>query len=669
MNRHLSRLTLAAVAVVVNVTAVLGGGASERYLFNRPPLAPVPYTLLPIGAIKPSAWLEEQLHLMRDGMTGRLDELYAKVVGPRNGWLGGDGDGWERGPYWIDGLLPLAYILDDEKLLAKVRPWIEWSLSNQAEDGYFGPKPFDKEPTPEPGIQKTPREDWWPKMVMLKVLQQYYMATGDTRVIELMTRYFRYQLKELPARPLGHYTFWGQRRGGDNLLVVYWLYNITGEKFLLELAELLKEQTYPYTDAFLAGEILSSHRSFHCVNLAQGIKQPVIYWQQRPEPRHLDAVRKAFADIRKFHGQPQGMYGADEPLHGDDPTKGSEFCSTTEMMYSLENMLAITGDVFFADRLEILACNALPTQANYDFTARQYYQQPNQVLITRGYHGFYTDDPYRLVFGVTTGYPCCTTNMHQGWPKFVQNLWYATADKGLAALVYAPCTVTARVADGVDVTIAETTDYPFDEIVRFKLTCDRPVEFPLHLRVPQWLRRATIRINDETPRSEQGGRIVVINRQWTSGDTVALTLPMDIHIERYHENSAAVERGPLVYALKIDEDWRFIESDEHPPGYYEVHPISPWNYGLARAAVMAPADGFALVRTGKMTRRPWTPASAPLALKVKGVRIPAWTVYNNMAGPLPPSDVENHAGLPPEEITLIPYGCTTLRISEFPVVR
>ncbi|HEY6082149.1 MAG TPA: hypothetical protein VIU45_01750, partial [Chitinophagaceae bacterium] len=85
-----------------------------NYVQNKAPLLPKPYLELPIGAIQPRGWLKTQLVKMRNGMTGHLDSLYSQVVGKRNGWLGGDGDVWERGPYWLDGLVPLAYILNDE---------------------------------------------------------------------------------------------------------------------------------------------------------------------------------------------------------------------------------------------------------------------------------------------------------------------------------------------------------------------------------------------------------------------------------------------------------------------------------------------------------------------------------------------------------------------------
>ena len=345
-----------------------------NYMQNRPPLVPKPYMELPLGSIKPDGWLLEQLITMKDGLTGHLDEFYEPVVGPRNGWLGGDGDGWERGPYWLDGLVPLAYILDDRDLKDKAMKWIEWSIGNQSEDGYFGPVEFVMEPEPESGLQKTRRQDWWPKMVMLKVLQQYYSATGDKRVIKLMTDYFRYQLKHLPETPLDYWSFWANRRGGDNLMIVYWLYNITGDEFLLDLGKLIHKQTFPWTEIFLnencyeGGELTHLYpynvtdkypfdselvsrlcvkqlQSFHCVNLAQGIKEPVIFYQQDPDPVYIRAVKKAFSDIKEFHGQPQGMFGGDEPMHGKNPTQGVELCSVVELMFSLENILTITGDI------------------------------------------------------------------------------------------------------------------------------------------------------------------------------------------------------------------------------------------------------------------------------------------------------------------------------------
>ncbi len=645
-----------------------------KYLQNRAPLRPNPYINLPLGHIKPKGWLHTQLVTMKTGLTGQLDELYPIVLGSRNGWLGGDGDVWERGPYWLDGLAPLAYILDDAALKNKLQPWIEWSLNNQQPDGYFGPIPPEKEPADEPLIQRGLARDWWPKMVMLKVLQQYYMATGDKRVTDLMTKYFRYQLKTLPQTPLGHYSWWGAQRGADNLLVVYWLYNITGDAFLLDLANLIHQQTYNWTNNFLySGDLYTTYK-FHGVNLAQGIKSPVIHYQQHSDEKYLQAVDKAFHDIRLYHGQVQGMYGADEFMHGNDPVQGSEFCTATELMYSLENMITITGNVKMMDHLERIAYNALPTQATDDFMARQYYQQANQVNVSRTSRNFNTPhEGTDNCFGLLTGYPCCTTNMHQGWPKFVQNLWLATEDNGIAALIYGASEVNTKLPDGTPVNFVEETDYPFGDQVKFTYKSANNVMFPFHLRIPSWCEKGEIRINGELLYQAKGGEIVkIIGRKWKKNDVVELKLPMKVKTDRWFNGSTGIERGPLVYALRIEEDWKKVKNEKDHAvygDYLEVYPKTPWNYGLWEGIMNDVSKNFEVVQVKKPGNEPWNLKNAPIMIKTKGKKMEDWKINSGNTGALYYSTYQETANEPVEDIILIPYGCTTLRISQFSVVK
>lgn len=643
-----------------------------HYLTNRAPLYRKPYVMLPLGAISPEGWLKNMLIAQKNGATGQLDKLYPLVMNQRNGWLGGDGDQWERGPYWIDGLLPLAYILKDTALIAKVKPWVEWSIRSQQADGYFGPS--KDYPNNEPGIQRDNSRDWWPKMVMLKVLKQYYEATGDQRVISMLTKYFRYQLKELPQFPLDHWTFWARYRAGDNLMVVYWLYNITGDHFLLDLAELIHKQTFDYTNAFLHTDLLSTQGSIHGVNLAQGIKEPMIYYQQHPDKMYTEATAKGFDDLQRFNGMAHGLYGGDEALHGNNPTQGAELCSAVEMMFSLESILEVSGEVRYADQLEKIAYNALPSQITADFMHRQYFQQANQVMATRHIRNFDVNHSGTdLCYGLLSGYPCCTSNMHQGWPKFTQNLWYATADSGVAALVYAPSSVKIYAGGQTPVTIQEITNYPFDEKISFRISCPSKTSFPFHLRIPAWCKKGSISINGRHWQDATGNQVVKIERSWQTGDVVELLLPMYVFRQNWFENTMSVERGPLTYALKIGEEMRDVKNDKDPVDYgqqyFEVRPTTPWNYALISTPDDKMNERYTVVKNGQLPAWPWNPDQSAVYIKTKAKRIPSWQLYNEMTGPVPYSIIYGMETGDEEDIILVPYGCTHLRISQFPVVN
>lgn len=637
------------------------------------------YEELQLGAIKPDGWLLEMLVRQKDGITACLDEVYPQVVGARNGWLGGDGDQWERGPYWIDGLLPMAYILDDQSLKEKAQQWVDWALASQREDGQFGPL---KDYPNEPGLQRGKAEDWWPRMVVLKILMQYHNATGDPRVLDFMDRYFRYQLSTLPEKPLGHWTRWAEFRACDNMIAALWLYQKTGKKYLLQLCDLLHEQGWDFTKMFLETSQVGELSTIHCVNLAQGLKEPLVYWQMRPKQKYADAVDKCLADLRIHGGYPNGMFGGDEALHGNNPVQGVELCSVVEMMYSLEEMVKISGKVSFADHLERIAFNALPAQVTDDFKEHQYFQQANQVSITRGPHNF--DIVYggtASLMGVLCGYPCCLCNLHQGWPKFIQNLWYRSEDEGFAAMTYAPCHFTAEVK-GVKVSIEEKTFYPMDGKIEVivSIPSGKKVKMPMRFRIPSWANGASVDVCGASVKAV-AGEVAVIERVWSDGDRVVLDFPMELRADTWYENAISVERGPLVYALKIKEEWEKVQLDpkEGKGDYYwQVTSGSPWNYAFMFKASIEPQKHFTVnVDHDKLKGNwYWSQEDAPIVITAKATKIKDWTLYNGDTGPMPFSikrsriynGRSSHKSDTLEQVELIPYGCTTLRICEFPLV-
>ncbi|GAB4040393.1 beta-L-arabinofuranosidase domain-containing protein [Spirosoma gilvum] len=643
-------------------------------------LAPVSYQELPLNAIRPEGWLQQQLVIMKNGATGHLDEYYPKVKND-NGWLGGKGDGWEETPYWLDGALPLAYLLDDKVLKDKVLKYVNWTLDHQRPSGFFGPL-TKKELEGKPMESCADGADWWPRMIMLKVLQQYYSATNDSRVIPFMTKYFRYQYNSLKTCPLNKWTEWSESRGGDNIMSVYWLYERTGDRFLLDLADMLYKQTTDWTSLLggrnwaIGAAVNQTGEKWmdrHAVNVGMGLKMPAEYYRGKKDANYLNAVKTGFHDLMTLHGLPHGMFSGDEDLHGNEPTQGVELCAVVETMFSLEEIIGITGDPAYMDALERITFNALPTQTTDDYHSRQYFQIANQVQVSRGVFDFSLPFGRGMnnVFGPYAGYTCCTANMHQGWTKFASHLWYATPAKGVAALEYAPNTLKTKVAGGTDVTILEATDYPFDDQITFTISLPKPTTFPFDLRIPGWCTEATISVNGQSLRTDKGGQVVRLNRLWKNGDKVTLKLPMPVRTSNWAKNSRTVERGPLVYALKVESVVE--EKTEKTEGtYYEYQPKSTWNYGLPKAVLDDPVKNTTVIIKPMPANFVWNEASAPIEIRTTGRQIPNWKLVDGVARQpvttregIYQGEVANEV----ETLTLIPYGCTKLRVVAFPVVK
>jgi uncharacterized protein len=656
--------------------------SAQNYIINQQLLIPQKYIELPLSSIKPQGWLLEQLIIMKDGSTGHLDETYEKLKND-NGWLGGKGDCWEETPYWLDGAVPLAYLLDDNVLKEKVQKYINWTLDHQRPSGYFGPITRYEQETGKQVETGEQGDDWWPKMVMLKVLQQYYSATGDKRVIPFMTNYFRYQLQNLEAYPLSYKQDcpWAKSRGEDNLMEVYRLYNITKDKFLIELGDMLYKQTYDWTGWMSNRDWVMNaaaqqngtnwmHR--HGVNVAMGIKTPIIYYQSQGDLKYLQAFKTGFTDLMNLHGLPIGMFSADEDLHGNDPSQGTELCAIVETMFSLEQAISITGDNSYMDALERMTFNALPAQTTDDYNNKQYYQMANQVQVSRGVYDFSLQNHELYnVFGARSGYTCCLTNMHQGWTKYVSHMWYATPDNGLAALVYGPGTVTAKVGKGETVTINEKTNYPFDDKIAFIISLPKNTSFPLELRIPNWCNEATLQLNGVKLRTEKGNQVVQIEREWKNNDNLTLEFPMQVTTSNWGKNSRTVERGPLVYAMKVGERWE-KKKDKEEGDYWEVYPTTSWNYGLIHAVIEDPIKNSKVIKKQTTGNFYWNQTNAPIEIQVSARQMPDWQLVNGVPHQ-PVTDREGtYKGEVSEKIetvTLIPYGCSKLRIVAFPVVN
>jgi hypothetical protein len=650
-----------------------------NYRNNPEPLLQNAYIKLPLGIVKPSGWLKSQLENQSEGLTGNLDDFWPDLV--NSSWRGRNGEAWERGPYYLDGLVPLAYLLNDERLISKVKNWIEPIIASSSDTGWYGP---------------AKNKDRWPLAVANKVLMQYYEATGDKRALNVLTKYFRYLHDSKPDWPDNE---WRGVRAMENAVTGYWLYRQTGEPWILETITSIQKNSsdwttyyekFPWDSAAVADKKIPLNwgpdgLTAHVVNNAMAIKYPGLWYQQSKDERFKKAV---FSGIKKYdlnHGQAGGRFSGDEHLAGKNPGHGSELCSVVEYMYSLEELYAILGDNTLADRLEILAYNSLPGTTTPDMWAHQYDQQANQVLVSVAKRDWTTNGDYSNIYGLMPDFACCLANMHQGWPKYVESMWMATNDNGLALVTYGPSTVKARVGNGMEVTINEETDYPFNGSVKLTINTEKTVRFPIDLRIPGWADSVSIRFKNKTIKVKNLSSYKIKER-WRNGDQIFIELPMNLRIEKRYNNSLALLRGPLFFSLQINKEYKSIKINYDNFGYkgsvdWEIDPGSPWNYGLVidKTNIMHgmkvtenPVSKYPFADRGDMIWSSdsgkytiWT-QDAPVIIKARGMKIPEWTMKNNSADVPPLSPVKPEGDV--ETITLVPYGCARLRITEFPVM-
>src|SRR4051812_3156257 len=488
--------------------------ASTQYVANRPPLKPSGLVRLPPGAVKPDGWLKAQLRMQADGFHGHLQEISGFLKKEGNAWLAKDGrgqQGWEEVPYWLKGYLNCGYALGDEKIIKDAQTWIEGAINSQQADGWFGPGDGRK----GAATDLVGRDDLWPNMIMLMIFTDYYEKTGDKRVLEVMRKYFKY-LETVPEKKF-LVGYWPSMRGGDQLHALLWLYNRTGEEWLLDLAK----RTHRHTARWDTGLI-----DRHNVNIAQAFREPATYWQVSGKDSDLQATEKVWREVRdKFGRVPGGMFGADENARDryTGPRQMIETCGIVEEMLSDELLIAITGETKWAERCEDVAFNSLPAAFTADMKGLRYLTGPNMPQSDHASKAPGIQNGGDMCGMNPFGHRCCQHNGGHGWPYFARHLWYATAGVGLAAYIYAPCTVTAKVVGGVAVTIEEETRYPFDESIEFSVMPAKPVKFPLYLRVPAWCSEARVAVNGKAADVKPAaGQVVCIDREWKAGDRVEL---------------------------------------------------------------------------------------------------------------------------------------------------
>ena len=610
------------------------------------------YRPLTANEIKPKGWLRRQLEIQANGLAGQLDRMWPDVRDSK--WFGGDREGWERAPYWLDGFMPLAYLLDDEDMKARVAKYMDLVLKNQQEDGWLYPAGT---------MTAIEKYDTWAQILLGKVLVCYYELSKDERVPDVIYRFLR-SFHELLSSGKIKLFAWGEHRWFEFFITLNWAHErFPDDAWILDLARIFKEQGTDYATLTEKWKKPVYHwtQDTHIVNLCMMLKYEAVSCDLLGD-EYRDLAEELYAVLYGYNGMAVGTFTGDECLAGISAIQGAELCSVVELMYSYELLYARTGDKKWMERLEKVAFNALPATISDDMWAHQYDQQTNQIAAMpypgRAIYG--TNKREAGLFGLEPEFGCCTANFGQGWPKFAQSVFYKAEDGLLCALALpSECSIEWN---GVPVKVALDTAYPFRNTFTYTVTAEKRTDMKLRVRVPSFAKSLTV--NGKSVRRKDE----LVFGGFKKGETV-ITVSFEA-LPRLNARPFGlydVECGSLVFSLPIEKKVTVKEyvraGVERKAPYCDYHyaPASDWNYGLAsRELAVEYREGDAEL--------PFSSENPSIVVKAQVSHInwgfeQGWDI---VCAKVPESRVALDG---PREIAFYPYGCAKLRMTELPIVK
>ena len=592
--------------------------------------------------IKPAGWLKRQLQIQAEGLSGHLDKVWPDVRD--SGWLGGERNDWERGPYWLDGFIPMAYLLEDEEMIVRAKRYIDAILAGQKEDGWICPcKDEDREVY-----------DTWTIYLVTKVLVLYYDCSGDERIPVAVYRILKNYYELLAAGKI-HLHSWGKARWFECSIAIRFTYDRYPESWLLNLAKILKEQGTDYNQLteYWKRPLNKWTWETHIVNMSLMLKAEAVSHELLGTP-YTDEAEKLRTILDEYNGTPVGLFTGDECLSGRSPIQGTELCAAVDMMYSYELLYAHTGDPKWAERLEVVAFNALPATISDDMWTHQYDQMSNQIACQKfpGKSLFRTNDSDAHLFGLEPHYGCCTANFSQGWPKLAYSTFMYQGDTVINVLPI-PSKLKTE-----DVCVSLETNYPFEN--SFRYTVSGKKDYTFKVRIPGFAKNLTVN-------GEAVANIGELTFAVKAGETrvIAITFETLPYMEKRPYDLYTVKCGSLVFSVPIAYEKVMFEYERNgverkfPYCDYEYVPQSDWNYAYAGTELE--------VEHRTLSNVPFSSQEPPVVIRAKVKKID-WGLedgYETVCAKVPQSrePVSNE-----QEIILYPYGCAKLRMTEIPLL-
>ncbi|KAJ3889835.1 hypothetical protein GG344DRAFT_66775 [Lentinula edodes] len=616
-------------------------------------------------------WALDQANVQANGLAGHLRDFDSYVNGSI--WMEGGSIEYsemhESAPYWFNGMVALAFQLQDDRLIDQVQKFLNWTLDNQQDDGWLGPEPF-VENASEPRLV-------WPRYLLLLGLVQYAEAdpTQTGRIVSAMHKFtaavhdiFANNTQGDPS--LGFQYDYQYVRWEEMLYSLQWLYDNHPEGFSWK-DDWFTADIFPKT----APGLTDLNMQTHGVNTAEALKSEALAYRFTFDSSDIDSTWERIDLVYTYHGRESGTFSADEHIAGLDPSRGikvlklaytvrTELCAIVEQIFSLATVYGILGNNSVADRVEKLA--------------HQYDQQVNQVWAQNmDPFPWVNNGPNSNVFGFEPlrNYPCCTVNHPAAYPKFWMHSFF-TRQNG-TSLVHAllgPSTYTGTLAGSNNV-----TDY----------TISASKSFDFHIRVPDWAlsNSSTISIAGSEPIQLKPDSMNLHTITVSPGVTkLQLFLDDQIQVIPRYNGSVAITKGPLNYALEItfnktsapglrsqqalsdaetlfpDAPISFFTSTDNHTLDNTLLPTSEWRLAIDPSTIRF------VDKTNITTILPqyiWAPDSQPVLMTVTACQI-EWNLVNGTAAP-PPASPNTCIG-DKFKANLVPFAAARLRLGEIPLM-
>ena len=606
------------------------------------------FTPIPFGNIEATGWIRDWAILTKDGLVGNSTVF-------QKGWINGMPEPFlnEQTAYWIDGMLRTGYILHDSTLINRAQHDI---------DGFLSTKKY---------------ESSWAMAVYGRAIMAYYKATGDIRILHAMNQLYAnsditgfWEITKLfgNLKPI-----FGEGVTADipsiaeneprNLVqaeVMLEAFSYGGDSLLLKnVLSTMKKYDTRFINHFLGRKRETCNDNNGCLLSMHGVtyseinKLWALAYLYNGNADYLQTSINAYSELDKNNMMPFGVNSSEENLMGVDAIGSTETCDISDFINSNIALFRITGNSTYGDKIERALFNAGGTAWSHDCKKHVYSQSPNMLPQIeepkiKGHFEYMTShDPL-----------CCTANITRMIPNYLLHSWMATPDNGAAAMLYGPSQTKIKVSNNVDIKIIESTAYPFDETIKLTIISPKRVDFPLYLRIPQWCKNPTVTVDGKKQKvNKNKNGFMVINRSWNTETTVNIKLEMQAKcitgITKSNGASssldkskkltaglpyAIIERGPLLYTLKIE--------NKNTKFRFAINPLE---------------TEFTISKTTMPDKFNWK--NTPISIQVNAQPI-EW----NECPKLERASVRKSGKT--EKITLIPYGSSEgIRITMFPVIK